>query len=189
MSDVLTRAEARRLIDGCNGRDETRNRALLTLLYRAGLRSNEAAELWASDVRLVDGGGEVFVRKPKGWANGVPQRVVGFDATAWEIVDAWLAERTPVAPRWLFYTRTGKQIQTSYMRQLVPRVASTVGIHRRCHPHILRHTFARQLYDEKKGMRTIQLLLGHTSLATTETYLKSIGAIQAVSEGKKREAW
>jgi site-specific recombinase XerD len=59
-------------------------------------------------------------------------------------------------------------------------LAKRAGLERRIHPHALRHTFARELYDEGVGIREIQVALGHRSLATTETYLRSIGATRAV---------
>jgi integrase/recombinase XerC len=169
-----------------------RNRAMLAVLWRCGLRSAECASLELEDLVELDGGAmRVVVREPKGAHREkapTPPRVVGLDPRGAEIVRAWLEVRGRVEfSRTVFVTRTGKPVHTSYFRQLVPRVARRAGIPGRVHPHGLRHTFAGELYAEGVGLREIQLLLGHRSLATTETYLRAIGASEAVKVAIERK--
>ena len=179
----LTPDEARALLSACGrGWRGARNRALVAVLWRAGLRAREACGLELAHVRRLELGAEILVAQAKG---GRP-RMVGLDQAALELVDAWLNRRGR-EPGHLFVSATGAPLQTSYLRQLLPWLARRAGIRRRVHPHALRHTFARELYDEGVRLREIQLCLGHRSLATTENYLRSIGATEAVSATARRE--
>jgi len=184
--------KARELLDHCgNGRAAIRNRAILAVLWRCGLRSQECASLELGDLVDLEGGAlRLTVREPKGSKkkkNPTPPRVVGMEAAGAEILRAWLKERGTVkGSRLVFVTKTGRPIQTSYFRQMVPRIARRAGFPQRVHPHGLRHTFANELYSEGVGILEIQLLLGHTSLATTERYLKAIGASEAVKVATER---
>jgi site-specific recombinase XerD len=187
--DPLTMEEAAGLVRICNGRDETRNRALVVVLWRCGLRCAEACALRLEDLRELGAGAlEVRVQKPKGLERGAFVRAVGLDAKSAGIVRAWLEERGERRSRLLFLTRSAKPLQTSYVRQLLPRLGRRAGIARRVHPHGLRHTFARELAEEGFNVREIQVALGHRKLATTELYLKSIGVNQVVEKTTGR-AW
>ncbi len=186
----LSRAQARALIDGLrNGRDLLRDRALLVVLYRAGLRVDECCRQELADWTLAKGGASVIrVSHPKGEATWGECLRVGMDPTATAIVTAWV-ERRGAGDGPLFWTRSKRPVHPTHVRRLLRATAARVGIERRVHPHCLRHTFARELYDEGKGIREIQLALGHSSLATTEKYLRSIGATEAVAATTNREKW
>jgi integrase len=164
-----------------------RNRAHLAVLYRTGIRCRESCTLERKDVEERDGAVALRVRQPKGWQKGVLPREVALDDRVLELLREWLCVRGD-GPGWLFCTKTGLPVQTSYLRQLLPRLARRAGVARRVHPHALRHTFARELYDEKVGPIEIQLALGHAKLLTTQTYLRSIGATQ-VNEILRRRRW
>jgi site-specific recombinase XerD len=186
--DPLTQEEAAGLVATCNGRDEARNRALLVILWRCGLRCAEACALRLDDLReLGEGRVEVRVQKPKGLERGAFVRAVGLDPKSAGIVRTWLEARGARSNRLLFLTSSGKPLQTSYVRQLLPRLGARAGIARRVHPHGLRHTFARELAEEGFNVREIQVALGHRKLATTELYLKSIGVNQVVEKTTERE--
>ena len=177
----LTPAEAEGLLRACgNSRSGRRNRALLVLLYRAGLRCSEALGLDLADLRVTTGGAVIRVRQPKGFYRGTPPRELGLDAKAAAMLQAWL-ELRGTWPGPVFRTRSGRQVTASYVRQLLPRLGRRAGIGRRVHPHALRHTFARQLYEEGHGLVEIMLALGHTKLSTTQTYLRHIGATEVVA--------
>ena len=177
----LTSEEARSLLDQCGGgRVGLRNRALVVVLWRCGLRAFEACGLELKDLAAYGKGYRVTVLRPKGHEKGKPPRVIGVAYDTKEILDEWIVIRGE-APGPLFTTSNRQVIQTSYLRQLLPQLARRAGIHRRVHPHALRHTFAQELYDETKDIRLVQAALGHDNISTTERYLAAIGATQMVS--------
>jgi integrase/recombinase XerD len=90
---------------------------------------------------------------------------------------------------YLFCTRTGAPLDTSYVRAMLPRLAKKAGVQRRVHAHIFRHTFAVELAREGVPMPLIQRLLGHASLATTSVYLSSLAPEEALNIVREREEW
>jgi len=186
----LTKKQARALVDSAGqGADGLRNRALLVLMYRAGLRVSEACRQHAADwTPAANGAAVVRVTHPKGEGTWGVHRSIGLDPTAAALVGEWLEIRPANGPA-MFPTSSGRPVHPSHIRRLLRSLAAANGLERRVHPHCLRHTFARELYDENKRIREIQLALGHSSLATTETYLISIGATEAVAATIKREKW
>ncbi len=179
MPNVLTSEDATKLLDAC--RDDwvgKRNRAMLALGYRAGLRCGEVLELRPESVR----GRSLWVQTLKGG----PARELGLDPKTLEILKAWTDVRL-AGNEWLFHSRNGLQIRSQKVRFMVAQMARRAGLRQRVHFHLLRHTFARQLYDEGVGMREIQLALGHSRLETTAHYLVSIGATEVVAITQRRE--
>ncbi|GAG52150.1 unnamed protein product, partial [marine sediment metagenome] len=115
----LARGQAARLLEHCGkGRAGKRNAAILAVLWRCGLRSDECAHLELDDLVELDGGAmRVTVRRPKGGRkekNPTPPRIVGLDPQGAEYVRDWLKERGElVGSRLVFVTRTGKRVHTS----------------------------------------------------------------------------
>lgn len=183
---VYQRVELERLIERC-GTDWTglRNRALLVCFYRAGLRAQEACSATLDDLRRQPGGIVLKVSMPKNLAHGAAQRELGLDAKATAAMEAWLEVRGN-APGALFCTGSGRHVLTSYVRALLPRLARQAGISRRVHAHGMRHTFARELHDEGVVLKHISLALGHQNVATTDTYLRSIGATEVIATTQRR---
>jgi integrase/recombinase XerC len=187
----LTRAQARALLDEIGRRrDGPRNRALFAAMYRGGLRVLEACRQELVDWDPANKGGASVLRvsHPKGEASWGWHRSVGLDPIATAMIVEWVEQRG-LASGPLFITAAGESVHPSHVRRLLRRVAADLEVGRRVHPHCLRHTFARELYDEGKGIREIQLALGHSSLDTTQKYLQSIGATEAVAATMEREAW
>jgi site-specific recombinase XerD len=133
-----------------------RNRALVELVYSAGLRSAEAVGLDLGDVDFEQE--LVHVRAGK----GAKDRVVPLGEEAAHLVAIYLHEARPQLARGaenaLFLSARGRRLDTSTLRRLVP------------HPHRLRHAFATHLLEGGADLRTIQELLGHSSLSTTQMY-------------------
>jgi site-specific recombinase XerD len=132
-----------------------RNRALVELVYSAGLRSAEAVGL---DLADIDFDQElVRVRGKGGKERVVP---LGEEAAYW--LGHYLREGRPTVARGaanaLFLSARGRRLDTSTLRRLLP------------HPHRLRHAFATHLLEGGADLRTIQELLGHSSLSTTQIY-------------------
>jgi site-specific recombinase XerD len=133
-----------------------RNRALVELVYSAGLRSAEAVGLDLGDVDFEQE--LVHVREGK----GAKDRIVPLGEEAAHFVARYLHEARPQLARGaenaLFLSVRGHRLDTSTLRRLVP------------HPHRLRHAFATHLLEGGADLRTIQELLGHSSLSTTQMY-------------------
>jgi integrase/recombinase XerC len=132
-----------------------RNRALVELVYSAGLRSREAVDLDLGDVEFDQE--LVHVRGKGGKERTVP---LGEEAALW--VARYVHEARPELARGaenaLFLSARGRRLDTSTLRRLVP------------HPHRLRHAFATHLLEGGADLRVIQELLGHSSLSTTQLY-------------------
>jgi site-specific recombinase XerD len=142
-------------LDG-DGALALRNRALVELVYSAGLRASEAVGLDLGDVDFEQE--LVHVRHGK----GAKDRVVPLGEEAAHLVARYLQEARPQLARGaenaLFISARGRRLDTSTLRRLVP------------HPHRLRHAFATHLLEGGADLRTIQELLGHASLSTTQMY-------------------
>jgi site-specific recombinase XerD len=132
-----------------------RNRALVELVYSAGLRSQEAVDLDLADVDFEQ---ELLHVRGKGGK----ERVVPLGEEASHRLALYLREARPQlacgAVNALFLSVRGRRLDTSTLRRLLP------------HPHRLRHAFATHLLEGGADLRTIQELLGHSSLSTTQMY-------------------
>src|ERR1035437_5985556 len=169
--EILTSAEARLLINANSSKSSIgkRNRALLTTLYRTGIRLAEALALKVKDVE----GDSLTVLHGK----GDKRRVVGLEPGAKAILDVWLERRSSLGlngRQAMFCTLKGSPLHQGYVRPLFKRLAQRAGIEKRCHAHGLRHTLASELAAEGVPVNVIQKHLGHSSLATTATYLDHI---------------
>ena len=185
--EPLNPEEARALLRACSRRAPTgvRNAALLTVLYRGGLRVSEALALQPKDVDRKAGTVRVLHGK------GDNSRVVGLDPGAFALVERWLDRRKALgikrtAP--LFCTLGGGPLDASYVRHLVKRLARRAGIEKRVHPHGLRHTMAVEMLREGFDVITIQRQLGHSSLATTEQYLRHL-APESLIQAVRSRSW
>jgi site-specific recombinase XerD len=169
--EPLSPDEVRTLIRACSKRAATgiRNRALIVVLYRAGLRVSEALTLLpkdldatASTIRVLHGKGD-------------HDRVVGLDAGAWAILQLWLDRRAAAGINGharVFCTLKGKPVKSAYVRTLLPRLACKAGIAKRVHAHGLRHTHAFELATEGTPLHTLTCPL-HTGEASG-TQLSSV---------------
>ena len=162
-----------RMIDGEQrpGVVGLRDRALLEVLYGAGLRVSEAIALDLDDLRHEQGRLTVRVRAGKGGK----QRVVPLGSRAVEALDAYLAEResllTPRSPaEACFLGARGGRLNARVAREIVYRRCQTSGARAVVGPHGLRHSFASHLLQSGCDLRTIQSMLGHASLSTTQRY-------------------
>jgi site-specific recombinase XerD len=184
--ETLTDAEVRALLDAC-ARSATgiRNRALIAILYRTGLRISEALDLYTKDVDLERGAIRVLNGK------GGKTRVVGVDRGALAILERWLDVRACCGhngTRPVFCTASGERLTAGYVRRWLPGLGRRAGIAKRVHAHGLRHTHAAQLREEGVDIGIISKQLGHASISTTAHYLDHI-APWAVVEAVARRTW
>jgi integrase/recombinase XerC len=139
-----------------------RDRAMMELLYGAGLRVGELCALDRDDVDLQ--GDLVSVRKGK----GSQERRVPMGQAACQALGEWLAQRGDHSGP-LFVNARGGRISDRTVRRVVARAGTAQG-NVDLHPHALRHSFATHLLDAGADLRSIQELLGHASLSTTQRY-------------------
>lgn len=170
---VLTAAEVEAMLGGPDGSDAdapltaSRDRAILEVLYASGVRVSELVGLDLTDVD--DARRTLRVR-----GKGDKERVVPFGAPAGRALDAWRGDRatwaTPRSGRALFLGVRGGRIDPRTVRAIVHRAASTVPGAPDIGPHGLRHSAATHLLDGGADLRSVQELLGHASVATTQIY-------------------
>jgi site-specific recombinase XerD len=186
--EVLSAREVLALMAACSARAPTgvRNRALIAVLWRAGLRISEALALAVKDLDREAGALTVLHGK------GDRRRVVGLDPTAMAVLERWLelrakrVRRARAAP--VFCTLEGKRLQAQYVRALLPRLAEKAGIDKRVHAHGLRHAHASELVMEGTPLSIVQAQLGHASLAATERYVRHLAPADLVRALQER-AW
>ncbi len=183
--EVLSEAEAIALLKACSTRAPTgvRNRALIAVLWRCGLRISEALALELRDVDLE--AGTVRVRHGKGDRS----RTVGLDEQTAALLARWLDRRKKLGPGArapIFCTLQGGRLDSSYVRRLLPRLAAQAGIDRRVHAHGLRHTYAAELAREGTAINVIRDALGHTSLAVTDRYLRDVAPTHVIDTMRAR---
>jgi site-specific recombinase XerD len=184
-ADLLSAADIELLMRGCSRRAPTgiRNRALIAVLWRCGLRIGEARGLAVKD--FDPDSGTLVVQRGKGGK----RRVVGVDAGTVALVSRWLEVRQKRGipgggP--LFCSLAGGPLDLSYVRHLMPRLARKAGIERRVHAHGLRHAFAVDLVRSGAPFYVVRDALGHASVATTQVYLSRVGAHEAVEAMRNR---
>lgn len=138
-------------------------------MRRTGIRCAEALALEPRD--LSEKRNEIRVNRGK----GKKTRILYGDPTTWEWIDRWAGERKPGA-RTFFGTLEGDQMLDSYVRAMLARYGHRAGIAIRCHPHLLRHTFACEYLEDGGTLHGLQKLMGHARLETTSIYLHVIDA-------------
>ena len=184
--EVLSADEVKALLSGCSNRAPSgiRNRALIAVMYRAGLRLSEAIALSVKDIDPVQGTISALHGK------GDRSRTVGLDPGAMAMVLRWIEQRKRIglnAKAPLFCTLAGKPLKPSYIRTMLPRVAAGAGIEKRVPPHDLRHTHAFELMMEGVPVPIIQRQLGHASLATTDVYLRHLAPSDVIAAMQGRQ--
>jgi site-specific recombinase XerD len=171
----------------CSRRAPTgiRNRALLAVLFRSGLRISEALALFSKD--LDPAGRSLRVLRGK----GNKARTAPLPTDAADAVERWLdcRKRLGLTGRHpLFCTLRGEPLWDSYVRTLCKRLAAKAGVDKRVHPHGFRHGWALGQVEGGTSLPVIQLLLGHSSLSTTATYVSHIAPANAVAEAVSKTA-
>ena len=156
-----------------------RLRALIVLLWRAGLRISEALAVQESD--LDRSRGAVLVRRGKGGK----RREVGMDRWAWEQLDPWLGIRRQLpigAVLCVIHGPTaGRRWEAAAARKQLHHATSAAGVRRRFAPHQLLHAHAVEMAHEGVPLVVIQRQLGHANLGITSVYLQGIDSSEIIS--------
>ena len=144
-----------------------RDRAMLEVLYGSGLRVSELASLRLAEVNLEDG---FLVCRGKGGK----ERIVPLGRSACGAVGRYLAEVRPLVVLGerdeLFLSRRGKPFTRQGLWKLIRQHAREAGLAAKISPHILRHSFATHLLERGADLRSVQLMLGHSQITTTQIY-------------------
>ncbi len=179
---TLSAGEAERLVEAAAGASPRalRDRALVELLYGAGLRVSEA-------VGLERGGVDLDERLVRSVGKGDKERVVPIGRQAADALRRYLAQGRPFLDRRhraeLFLNAQGGPLTRAGAFFILRRLAEKAGLEPgRVHPHLLRHSFATHLLEGGADLRSVQEMLGHADLATTELYTH-------VTDRRRREAY
>jgi integrase/recombinase XerD len=179
---TLSPAEVERLIDAANGTTprSLRDRALVELLYGAGLRVSEA-------VGLERGGIDLENRLVRCVGKGDKERIVPLGREGVEALRRYLSRGRPYLDRRrrpeLFLNAQGGALTRAGAFLILRKLAEKAGLDpQRVHPHILRHSFATHLLEGGADLRSVQEMLGHADLGTTELYTH-------VSDRRRRDTY
>ncbi|GAB4129880.1 tyrosine recombinase XerC [Thermopirellula anaerolimosa] len=181
---VLSTEEVGRLLQAppATHRMGLRDRAILETMYSAGLRISETVGLNDADLDLNEG--IVRVR-----GKGKRERLAPLGSYAARAVRHWLIARrlhpslTESTDRPVFVNRFGRRLTTRSVARMLAKYLRQTGLDRRTTPHTLRHSFATHLLDRGADIRSVQELLGHKSLVTTQIYTHvSTAGLRAVYE-------
>ena len=179
---TLSPGEAERLVEAASGTTprDLRDRALVELLYGAGLRVSEA-------VGLEKGGVDLDERLVRSIGKGGKERIVPLGRSAADALRRYLSRGRPYLDRRhrpeLFLNARGGPLTRAGAFLILRRLAEKAGLEpTRIHPHLLRHSFATHLLEGGADLRSVQEMLGHADLATTELYTH-------VTDRRRREAY
>ena len=170
LPSILTAREVERLLaaPGGEGREAIRDRAMLELLYATGLRVSELVSLKVRDVSL-DAGYLMTLGK------GDKERLVPIGDSARSAIGNYMATvrqniRGAGDTEYIFLSRLGNRMSRQAFWNIIKKRSLEAGIDKNISPHTLRHSFATHLLENGADLRSVQLMLGHADLSTTQIY-------------------
>ena len=187
--EILSREEVDKLMKACSRRAPSgvRDRALIAVLYGAGLRVGEALDLQLKDLTLEDGA--IIVQHGK----GDRRRVVGIDDGNLALLEAWLERRKRLGVPWkapvfcaISKGRAGKPLEQAQVRAMLSRRRKRAGIQKRVHPYGFRHSHAADLAATGLPINVIQRQLGHANASTTSRYIDHLNPQQVIDAVRNR---
>ncbi|HOI44008.1 MAG TPA: site-specific tyrosine recombinase XerD [Candidatus Aminicenantes bacterium] len=150
-----------------NERRGVRDKAMLETLYGSGLRVSELISLKPKDVNLAEG---FLTCRGKGGK----ERIVPLGKSACRALDRHMKEVRPFLEKtpqdFIFLTRRGKPFTRQGFWKLLKGYAGKAGLAAKVFPHVLRHSFATHLLERGADLRSVQLMLGHSQITTTQIY-------------------
>ena len=163
----LTVDEVVKLVEtpGSDNVYESRDRAILELLYSCGLRVSELVGINLNNLDLISMSVKVL-------GKGNKERMVPLGSKASTAIKTYLRQRLDLKPEddYLFVNSRGGRLSTRSIDRIIKKYAAISGIPKNISPHVLRHTFATHLLGGGADLRAIQEMLGHKSLSTTQRY-------------------
>jgi len=147
--------------------EEARDKAILEMLYSSGLRVSELVGLNLEDLDLS--GGLVRVR-----GKGKKERIVPVGKVAVETIRRYRSKKAPkeakTVEKPLFMNRLGSRLTDRSIRRMILKYTKRIALAKEISPHTLRHSFATHMLDRGADLRSVQELLGHENLSTTQIY-------------------
>lgn len=153
---------------------DIRDRCILEVLYACGLRVSECAGLKTADINLRSGYLRVFGKESK-------ERIVPFYHRCGQLIELYKKEARPLYMKGtqehgiLFVNQHGHPITSRAIEKICEEGGEKAGLTLHVHPHMLRHSFATHMLDNGADLRTVQELLGHENLDTTQIYTHVTG--------------
>ena len=167
---LLSEAEVTRLLNlsVMDSKEDLRDAAMVELLYATGLRVSELINLEMAHLNLDVGFLQATGKRDK-------QRIVPIGDKARQLVSEYLQSSRPAFVKKrtssaLFLTRLGRAMSRQYFWKILKDRTARAGITKPISPHMLRHSFATHLLDHGADLRSVQMMLGHASIATTQIY-------------------
>lgn len=144
-----------------------RNSLVLEILYSTGIRVSEITNLKFKDVAISN-------KSIKITGKGNKERIVYFGSNCLKLLESYIKKSYPILNtkncEYLILSKTGKKINDREIRKIVDDAAVIAGLKVKISPHVLRHTFATHMLTEGADLRSVQELLGHENLSTTQVY-------------------
>jgi integrase/recombinase XerC len=165
LPSVLTVDDAFGLLEAPRGgsRTELRDRAVLETLYSTGIRAAELVGINRDDINRHD-------RLVRIRGKGRKERIVPMGEKALTAVDAYLARTGATSEPAVFTNPSGKRLTVRTVQRILETYRKRAGLAQKASPHTLRHSFATHMLESGADLRSIQELLGHASLSTTQRY-------------------
>ena len=170
LPDVLTEEEVNTMLDSFDENNiyELRNKTILEVLYSAGLRVSELCNLKTNNINLKECQLRVL-------GKGDKERIAYIGAKAAKLIEKYYDLSRPKLLKgeenqFLFVSNSGEQLSRAYILTIIKKCAKICNINKNVHPHTFRHSFATHLLENDADLRSVQLLLGHADISTTEIY-------------------
>lgn len=165
LPSFLTYEEVEKILLAANGKDESglRDRAIMELLYSSGLRVGELVSLKISDINIPEG-----TIRVKGKGN--KERIVPVGSYALNVLFEYLSMRKDSRCPYVFLNKKKGALTARSVERIIKKYAKLACITKKITPHTFRHSFATHLLDRGADLRTVQELLGHSDISTTQIY-------------------
>jgi integrase/recombinase XerD len=146
-----------------SNKTEKRDKAMIEMLYATGMRISELVNLKLTDVDMQRSVAKVF-------GKGKKERLIPFGEAALEALSNYISEREKSTSKEIFLSNRGKKLSRVAFWQRIKIYLLRENLKNSISPHTLRHAFATHLLNRGADLRSVQLLLGHSDLSTTQIY-------------------
>lgn len=167
LPNYLSIVEVEEVIDSICEDDinDLRNKCIFELIYSTGLRVSEVSNIKISDINVSELSIRVF-------GKGSKERIVYYGDVLNSLLNKYLKVRKSIIGEddYLFLNKMNKQLSRQSIEQIINKIMRNSGVKHKISPHTLRHTFATHLLDNGADLRSVQELLGHADLNSTEIY-------------------